>query len=157
MKAKFIFQSFKFKIYKSKIVDLFDLKELKPIRSFPTILNQNKFKLYIITVKERIVYVGVTTSAIRSRLYSGLNASGKGGYHGYKWKISSGGKIFIFQFSRLNKIQMENIEAELVYLTRLKTGKWPLSQNEIHFNNKYSKGKEIAESIFKELESQILQ
>lgn len=151
MKSKFVIQSFKFKIDKSKIVDLFDLKELKPIKSFPSSLNQNTFKLYIITVKEKIVYVGVTKRAIRSRLYTGLKADGKHGYHGYKWKISSEGKIHLIALSHLDKNQMENIEAEFVYLVRQKSGRWPLFQNEIHFNNLYPKGKEFAELIYQEL------
>lgn len=29
------------------------------------------------------------------------------------------------------------VEAELVYCVRKETGKWPLAQHEIHFNNEY--------------------
>ena len=47
----------------------------------------------------------------------------------------------------MNKEQIENIEAELAFLIRTKTGKWPLNQNEIHFNNKFDNGKEIAEKM----------
>jgi hypothetical protein len=155
MKSKINLQSFKFKIDKSKITDLFDLKELKSIRSFPSSLNQNTFKLYIISVKGKIVYVGVTKRGIRTRLYTGLNANGKGGYHGYKWKIATDGKIHLVGLIDLDKDQMENIEAELVYLVRKETGSWPLFQNEIHFNNDYSKGTKIAESIYKELKAHL--
>lgn len=151
MESQVNLQSFKFKIDKTKIIDLFDLKELKSIRSFPDSLNQNTFKLYIITLKEKIVYVGVTKRGIRSRLYTGLRANGEGGYHGYKWKNSSIGKIHVVALSNLNKDQMENLEAELVYLVRQKTGSWPLFQNEIHFNNKYVKGKETAQRIYSKL------
>jgi hypothetical protein len=48
----------------------------------------------------------------------------------------------------LTKIEIESIEAELVFLIRQKTGLWPLTQNEIHFNNDFSGGKVFAKKIF---------
>jgi hypothetical protein len=49
---------------------------------------------------------------------------------------------------------VEGIEAELVYLVRSKTGRWPLFQNEIHFNNdNHEKTKEIALRIYRKVNS----
>ena len=49
---------------------------------------------------------------------------------------------------------VESVEAELVYLVRNKTGKWPKNQNEIHFNNfEIEKAKQVAEKIYKVIES----
>ena len=62
-------------------------------------------------------------------------------------------KLFVWTFQNYTETQLENIEAELTYLIRSKTNNWPLYQNEIHFNNKFEKGKEIAEKIFELVET----
>jgi hypothetical protein len=46
-------------------------------------------------------------------------------------------------------LQIENTEAELVFLIRQKTGRLPLHQNEIHFNNEYIDGRILAEELYK--------
>ena len=51
-------------------------------------------------------------------------------------------------FNGYNEFQLENIEAELVYLIRANTNNWPIYQNEVHFNNKFEKGNKIAEKNF---------
>ena len=49
----------------------------------------------------------------------------------------------------MNEVFVESVEAELVYLIRKKTGKWPCFQNEIHFSNhNLKKAKEIALAIY---------
>ncbi|TDE05820.1 hypothetical protein [Flavobacterium sandaracinum] len=45
---------------------------------------------------------------------------------------------------------VEAVEGELVYLVRQKTGKWPLFQNEIHFNN-CDGALEVAEDVLGKL------
>jgi hypothetical protein len=115
-------------------------------------LTSSDYKIYIITIGRKILYVGATKSSIKSRLNFGLRASGKKGYHGYKWKNEKSITIFIWNFSTLEKKQIENIEAELAFIIRTKTGKWPELQNEIHFNNSYEEiGKKVAEKIYDEI------
>ncbi|MCB0747932.1 MAG: GIY-YIG nuclease family protein [Ignavibacteriae bacterium] len=115
-------------------------------------LTGSDYKIYVITKNNKVLYVGTTKSSIKSRLNSGLKASGKNGYHGYKWKDKKHLRIFIWNFNELNKLQVENIEAELAFVVRTRTGKWPELQNEIHFNNSYQeKGKELAEIMFNEI------
>ena len=115
-------------------------------------LTSNNYKLYVLTDPESILYVGTTKSSIKNRLRSGLFADGKNGYYGYKWKGLSLVKLYVWCFEELDKMKAESIEAELVYLIRKKTGRWPIYQNEIHFNNHYTfEGKAIAKKLFEQL------
>jgi hypothetical protein len=108
-------------------------------------------KLYIIKEDKEYLYVGTTMQSIKSRMRYGLKADGKRGYHGYKWKTKEKIRLYVWRFDGLSKHEIENIEAELVFLIRQKTGQWPLSQNEIHFNNLYQDGQLLAEELYKAL------
>jgi hypothetical protein len=72
-----------------------------------------------------------------SRINMGLKAKGKGGYHGYKWKtLKSPLRLVVWAFPEQSKPflrLLETIEAEFAFLIRKDTGRWPLSQTEIHF------------------------
>jgi len=95
-------------------------------------------KLYVVMEGQDFHYVGITNTSIATRLRTGLKASGKAGYHGYKWKSHSTQlTLLVWSFPHKKKefrLQLETIEAETVYLIRSRTGNWPLSQNEIHFH-----------------------
>src|SRR6266511_278132 len=43
-------------------------------------------KLYVVSVDQNPIYVGITRQPIRSRLRYGWNATGRGGYYGYAWR-----------------------------------------------------------------------
>ena len=102
-------------------------------------------KIYVLVEKKIILYIGTTKRSLKSRLNSGLKADGKKGYHGYQWKDLKNVRILIWNFSDLNKMKIENVEAELAFVVRTQTGRWPELQNEIHFNNKYQEvGKKLA-------------
>lgn len=131
-----------------KIDKIFDLNTSKELKTFYKPLTENKYKLYILKKNKEFLYIGITRQSLRSRLHSGFNAKGKNGYHGYKWKDLKSVKLFVWSFENYTEIQLENIEAELVYLVRKETNNWPLYQNEIHFNNKFEQGKKTAEKIF---------
>jgi hypothetical protein len=95
-------------------------------------------KIYVVTESKGIHYVGVTNRPMASRLNSGLKARGKGGYHGYRWKIQTKPLVLtVWSFTdRDGKDfirELETVEAEFAYLVRKSTGQWPLSQTEIHF------------------------
>lgn len=105
-------------------------------------------KIYVVKHKNEFLYVGTTVQSLTARFRYGLNADGKNGYHGYKWKHKERFDLYVWCFELLNKIQIESIEAELSFIIRSNTGKWPLNQNEIHFNNDFDKGREIAQKMF---------
>lgn len=122
-------------------------------------------KIYILKQEEEIVYVGYASQSIGTRLGQGIRANGANGYHGYKWKQALELILYVFVFDHLligkkNKedepyvLMAEAVEAELVYLIREKTGKWPCFQNEIHFNNEnLNKAKGIAAEIYDSVNS----
>jgi len=104
-------------------------------------------KLYVIKHQGKIVYVGITKQSISNRLRHGLKAKGKKGYWGYKWKNLKSVDLYIFTFKK-NIASIEAIEAEIVYLVRNKTGRWPEFQTEIHFHNSTKEEGDIARKIF---------
>ena len=136
-----------------KIVKIIELNSKKELKSFFKPLTENKYKLYILKNGNEFLYIGITRQSLRSRLHSGFNAKGVNGYYGYKWKDLVNVKLFVWTFQNYSEIQLENIEAELTYLIRTKTKKWPLYQNEIHFNNEFAEGTEIAKEIFEILKA----
>src|SRR6185312_2276009 len=109
-------------------------------------ISNGVFKIYITKYNKDILYIGITKTYLSSRLSLGFNATkktGRNGYHGYKWIKSHQGKhlnLIVFVFPKLrsedDRELVETIEAELVFRTRVKHGKWPEQQNEIHFYNK---------------------
>ena len=122
--------------------------EGKTVNFSSPVTDKNLPKLYVLSIEKEIVYMGYTSQSVSSRLYYGLRANGKNGYHGYhgyKWKQQQELSLDVFVFQDFfGKDAKENImyyqfieaiEAELVYLVRHKTGKWPKFQNEIHFHN----------------------
>lgn len=113
-------------------------------------------KLYILKAKGRVVYIGYTSQSVGSRFYGGLKADGQNGYYGYQWRRYDKLDLVVFCFPPFSKIEKERereekfaqaVEAELVFLVRESTGKWPECQNEIHFFNN-NKAKKVAASIF---------
>lgn len=113
-------------------------------------------KIYILKVKERIVYIGYTSQSISSRFNGGFRAKGENGYYGYQWKRYNRLDLTVFCFPPFSKVEEERekeekfaqaVEAELVYRVRKSTGEWPECQNEIHFFNN-NKAKKVAAAIF---------
>ncbi len=131
-----------------QIVYIKDLVTNSLLKTFQNPLTTKIPKIYIIKDKAEYLYVGVTLQSLRTRFRYGFNANGESGYHGYKWRDKSIAQIYVWCFDELSSHQLESVEAELVFLIRAKTGNWPTYQNEIHFNNDYEGGREIAEKIF---------
>jgi hypothetical protein len=118
----------------------------KEVKFRKPVTTQGLPKIYILKKGEDILYVGFTQQSIGARLSGGMYASGSYGYHGYKWKqdydevdllVFVGDETFnvIPDHDAQVKLKYEAIEAELVYLIRERTKRWPEYQNEIHFNN----------------------
>jgi hypothetical protein len=89
---------------------------------------------------------------MRTRLRLGCTADGKGGYYGYAWrKVHPEVALDVWcdtdpeQERSLSNV--ETIEAEIVFLIRQKTGKWPSYQTEIHFHLSRPHHRKIAEAI----------
>ena len=118
------------------------------VNYFEKPVSNNKLsKIYVVKHRSDIVYVGTTFQAISSRLRSGLQADGKNGYYGYKWKHLKSVDLFIFCLFE-KKLRAEAMEAEIVYLIRNKTGEWPKYQTEIHFHKAERNEKKIADLIY---------
>ncbi|MBL4585534.1 MAG: hypothetical protein JKX84_00545 [Flavobacteriales bacterium] len=110
-------------------------------------LTGSQYKIYVLTDGSNVQYIGTSKQSIRARLSAGLNAK----KYAYQWKKLSSVCLSVWCFTELDKTQIENIEAELAFIVRQKTGEWPLGQNEIHFNNEYAEGKQMAEKLYQQL------
>jgi len=108
-------------------------------------------KLYVVSIKHRPVYVGVTRRPIRARLRGGWRADGRGGYYGYAFRhklVSAQLDVWCHQNAagpNLN-LDLETVEAEVVYHIR-QAGQWPLFQTEIHFRPSKAVHRRLAQRI----------
>jgi predicted GIY-YIG superfamily endonuclease len=151
-----LLNSFELVIIKKQIRKITNFHSENEIKAFVPPLTSGKFKIYIVTDKKNVLYIGTTRTSLRNRLRSGLRAKGLNGYHGYKWKGLKSVGLFVWCFEESDKDKIENIEAELALLVRLDTGKWPIHQNEIHFNNSFAKtGEIIAGKIYRQLKGEL--
>jgi len=124
----------------------------KPSRGFLAPDMVDSFpKLYVVKHNSEVYYVGITRQDIRKRLRYGFSAKGEYGYSGYKWKNLEEVELLIWPFQDISMEVVEAIEAELVYLIRKKTGKWPKYQVEIHFHDVPESQVRVARSILHEL------
>ncbi len=157
-------QGLQFKFRIKNIAPLFGGKVVKAKKSFIKqcgeykegnwgLVNKKTPKIYILRYGGEIIYAGITKMPLSSRFWYGLAASGKKGYHGYAWKqLARNGEskmidLFVYLFK--DKERTEVIEAEIVYLIRNKTGKWPQYQTEIHFHHDANKKEEeMAQKIY---------
>lgn len=116
-------------------------------------------KIYLIKSEDEFLYVGYASQSIITRLGQGFRANGERGYHGYKWKKLEKVELIVFVFPILaetsakdSRTYFEAIEAELVYQIRTHTCKWPIYQNEIHFNNYFpEEASRIAKELFEKV------
>ena len=141
------FQKYQIGLSDKKIVSIeFNGRE---VESFEQPATKSKLpKLYLVRFEGKVIYIGITSQSMRNRLRYGLQAKGAGGYHGYKWKHLRQVELFIWCFPKEEIERIEALEAELVYLFRKNTGKWPAYQNEIHFRNASADEINAAEAIF---------
>lgn len=110
-------------------------------------------KVYTLSRQGRLLYVGVAMQRMSARLWNGFAASGKGGYHGYKWKdLRSKLRLVVWTASTSGKParrrDLETVEAEVAFLCRQRSGQWPRYQNEIHFYSSRADHRAAAERIY---------
>jgi hypothetical protein len=111
---------------------------------------QKQQKLYVVHASSEILYVGATTQSMQPRLRMGWRAKGESGYHGYPWRREQREvvlDVWLLDDAQNAKIDIETIEAEVVYLIR-DGGQWPRYQHEIHFHISSQEHREAAEKIF---------
>ena len=133
----------------SKITQRVDTLTGKQLRAFPQALaKRDSYKLYVYKAGNEIQYVGVTKMSLATRYWYGSNKKFK---YGYQFLHHAQLKLYVWTFPSLKQRQVENIEAELAYLIRNKTGRWPESQNEIHFNNDFALGSAVAAKLYEHL------
>jgi hypothetical protein len=121
-------------------------------------------KLYIVKADGEFCYVGITSMAMATRLRCGFKPKGGSGYYGYAWQHLKRVDLYVWRGEQrgrsgkrrnLSRRQIEAVEAELAYIIRNRTGRWPRYQTEIHFRNPpgktQAKLRRIAQSRFEQL------
>ena len=95
-------------------------------------------KLYIISSGNKPLYVGETKQRVNDRLRGGFKASGEHGYYGYDWRRNlTQADVDVWvqdEGDTSTKLEIETVEAEVVFLIRKEFGQWPAHQTEIHFH-----------------------
>jgi hypothetical protein len=139
------------------------IKPCEKSKYMAAIFNSKNYKIYVLKKKDSFVYIGKTKQAIGTKFSQGFrsylnnkNNNRQYYYGGYKWIEPNMNKelhLFVFDLGFANDNEKaEVIEAEIVYLIREKYGKWPVNQNEIHFNNNYQKAITLAGQIFNSID-----
>ena len=107
----------------------------QPVKSFRApATTKGVEKIYVIMHAADFCYVGLASTPMASRMYTGFHPREKTGYHGYAWKGLGTIDVHVWP-TGLDRKASETIEAELVFLIRRETGRWPTFQTEIHFHN----------------------
>lgn len=128
-------------------------------RHFTKPETSNVQKLYVLHNSKNILYVGITSQKMSSRIRSGLKSKGQEGYYGYPWKHRRDWMTLSIWHIEKNKYDLtiksefETIEAELVFLTRKNSGQWPIEQSEIHFQASNRFQRKLVSKIYREITS----
>jgi hypothetical protein len=110
------------------------------------------YKLYVMKDRGEFCYIGLAKRGMAQRMRTGCKPNTTTGYHGYQLK---GLRDFDLHVCVLpvskDKRFPEAVEAELAFLIRTKTGRWPTRQHEIHFHNDVPSAKALAKRLFRKL------
>jgi hypothetical protein len=122
----------------------------KGTNKFSGLVTKKLPKLYVVSISDKPIYVGITKQSVSNRLRFGMKATGENGYHGYAWRhgnTSANLDIWCHVDAVDRKERdIETVEAELVYLIR-SAGQWPEFQTEIHFYPSSPLHREIAAQV----------
>src|SRR5262245_12399632 len=81
-----------------------------------------KPKLYVVSVKNIPIYVGITKQSMSTRLRLGRTAEGAHGYHGYAWRHHHESAVLDVwcheDSTDRDCLDVETVEAEVVFLIR---------------------------------------
>jgi hypothetical protein len=114
---------------------------------------RGRAKLYTLSDLGTLLYVGIAQQPMAARLNVGFNASGKGGYHGYKWKgLTQKLALSVWTAEIDGKPsplrELETVEAEVAFRCREQSGQWPAYQHEIHFYPSLTAHRAAARQIY---------
>lgn len=130
----------------------FTVECAKGKKNFSGTATGKKPKLYVVSVDEQPIYVGVTKQPMQNRLRFGWKAKGEHGYHGYAFRHKlrrANLDVWCHEDALDNStLDIETVEAEVVFLIRL-AGQWPLHQTEIHFHPSSEQHREIAAQVIR--------
>ena len=123
------------------------------ITTFTSPVTTRSPKIYIASVDGLPIYIGQTVQSIRERLRLGFSADGSSGYHGYAWRhhhIDVKLDVWILGGADEDRdiLDIETIEAEIVYLIRHNQNQWPAFQTEIHFHPSEERHRKLAFEIY---------
>ena len=107
-------------------------------------------KLYVVSQDEKPLYVGITRQTLRTRLRMGFQADSGHGYHGYAWRHQlrqANVDVWVQDGDETSTLDLETVEAEVVFLIRQQQGQWPEHQTEIHFHQSEETHRQLARSI----------
>ncbi|MBI2512123.1 MAG: hypothetical protein HYV96_09090 [Opitutae bacterium] len=134
------------------------VRDIAGEEKFTGMVAQHCSKVYVVSDRGRIVYVGSSKQPLRNRLYGALRSKGQSGYFGYAWKKSTAAltlDVWVLDGVRVEKgkrcVTAETVEAEVVFLIRERDGNWPKHQTEIHFHPSEPRHREIAATIYEEI------
>jgi hypothetical protein len=110
-------------------------------------------KLYTLSDAGSLLYVGIAQQPMASRLNFGFKASGKGGYHGYKWKALKQRLALSVWTANIDGKpaplrELETVEAEVAFRCREQSGQWPAYQHEIHFHSSRPEHRAAAQRVY---------
>ena len=130
--------------------EAFTVQCLQGSSRFSGIAKSLQPKLYIASIDNKPIYVGITKRSMRQRLSYGWKAAGSHGYYGYAWR-HHGAYAVLDVWEHVdaegrNEREIETVEAEVVFLIR-QAGQWPAFQTEIHFYQSTEEHRRLAEEI----------
>lgn len=109
-------------------------------------------KLYVMMKGCEFCYVGIARTSISTRMRTGCKPNTAHGYHGYDLKGLTAFDLYVYVLpEHADDNFPEAVEAELVYLIRNKTHRWPTRQHEIHFHNYVKGAKPLARELYRRL------
>ena len=126
------------KVKSNEIVSV--LAEDKKTEHFIFPVTQKGKKIYLVGKNGFIHYVGMTKQPIGFRIRRNRY---------YKWLKENGDHYLVICLFK-NDINIEAIEAEIVYFFRQKYNRWPKYQTEIHFHSTSKSERTLAKRILKE-------
>jgi len=123
------------------------------VKTYVTPATKDISKIYIVRHSQKIIYIGTTKQSISKRMRDGFTAKGEKGYYGYQWRGLKEVDLIVWFFAKKDNGFIEAVEAEIAYLVRKNTNKWPEHQTEIHFNNSNDNAEKIAKQIYNKIKS----
>lgn len=110
-------------------------------------------KLYTVADAGKLLYVGISSQRMSTRLSLGLRFTGAKREYLYKWRnlrhpLALSVWTAASEDAEATLQELEIVEAEVAFQCRSVSGQWPLFQNEIHFHQSGSSHRSAAARIY---------